>query len=239
MKILAVDSSSSHAVAVIVDFSNKKILADTAASTLVSASESLLPLIDEVLLSGAMSLSDLSAMAVGVGPGSFTGLRIGMATMKTLSQVQGIPLAGVSSLRAVALSGPHPEIAIPMINAYQGQVFVGWGAYQDGTWNENSYSLETWWTEIGATLNAVHLVGSGVDFYREVLEGFVRDSKMSVDQFTTGIQMNASGLAAALFERLSAPDALKSPEEIQARYIRPSQASINLANHRRNQGCAD
>lgn len=62
----------------------------------------LVPAISELVLSRSLSLSDLTKVAVGLGPGSFTGLRIGVTTARTLAHALGLPLVGISSLRVLA-----------------------------------------------------------------------------------------------------------------------------------------
>jgi tRNA threonylcarbamoyladenosine biosynthesis protein TsaB len=64
--------------------------------------ETLLPLVDAVLKKAALSVADLSAFAVSIGPGSFTGLRIGLSTVKGLAYRSGIPVVGVPTLLAIA-----------------------------------------------------------------------------------------------------------------------------------------
>ena len=66
--------------------------------------EELLGRLDEALAEIGVSRSDLTGVVVGTGPGSFTGLRIGMATAKTVAYALGIPIVGVSSTRALALA---------------------------------------------------------------------------------------------------------------------------------------
>src|SRR5207244_11681605 len=62
----------------------------------------LVPTIDRVLASGGVTLADLKGLAVSIGPGSFTGLRVGLATMMGLRLVTGLPLAAVPTLEAMA-----------------------------------------------------------------------------------------------------------------------------------------
>ena len=89
----------------------------------------LLPAIARVLDEGATDWSDLDAIAVGEGPGTFTGLRIGIATARGLAQARGLPVHPVSSLAALA-AGIEAELRLPLIDAKRGEVFAA--LYENG-----------------------------------------------------------------------------------------------------------
>ena len=76
---------------------------------------------DELLHSAGLTPADLDAMAVGVGPGSFTGVRVGLAAARGLSLALDLPVAGLSTLGALAAAAPG---AIPVIDARRGDVFT-------------------------------------------------------------------------------------------------------------------
>ncbi len=98
--ILAVDTTSlAGSVALLEDDALRGFVGF---STVPGHAERLLPTVDSMLAGMSLSLSDLDAFAVAVGPGSFTGLRIGIATVEGLSYSTGRPVAGVSSLEATA-----------------------------------------------------------------------------------------------------------------------------------------
>jgi tRNA threonylcarbamoyladenosine biosynthesis protein TsaB len=96
----------------------------------------LMPLIVEVLEKAQTQWSQLGRIAVGVGPGTFTGLRIGVATARSLSRARGIPLVGISTLESLALNatgsdasasqadGPRPEAVLAVLDARRGEVFA-------------------------------------------------------------------------------------------------------------------
>jgi tRNA threonylcarbamoyladenosine biosynthesis protein TsaB len=86
----------------------------------------LLPLVEEALQNAGAGWDAVERIAVGVGPGGFTGLRIGIATARALAQARGLPLIGVSSLEALAKAarepGARPIVAV--IDARRGEVFA-------------------------------------------------------------------------------------------------------------------
>jgi tRNA threonylcarbamoyladenosine biosynthesis protein TsaB len=83
-----------------------------------------LPLLEEALAEARVGWDDVERIAIGVGPGGFTGLRIGIATARALAQGRGLPLAPVSSLAALAAgAGDGPVAAV--LDARRGEVFAG------------------------------------------------------------------------------------------------------------------
>jgi len=127
MKLLAIDTSTLVASAAVVD--GATVLSQRQ-SDVSSHSDNLLVIIDEVLAEAGVKLAELDAIAIGLGPGSFTGLRIGMSSAKGLAYACGKPLYGVSSLAALAMAlagdEPNPEaIYVPVLDARRSEVFAG------------------------------------------------------------------------------------------------------------------
>jgi tRNA threonylcarbamoyladenosine biosynthesis protein TsaB len=93
----------------------------------------LLPLIAAVMSEAGVDWPEIDRIAVGLGPGTFTGLRIGVATAKALGQASGAPLVGVSTLHALAdgASGPEEagepdrDVVLAMLDARRGEVYAG------------------------------------------------------------------------------------------------------------------
>ena len=83
----------------------------------------LLPAVHEVMRRARVGFSDLDAIAVGLGPGTFTGLRIGIATARALAKAQDLPVRGVSSLAALAAGMPG-EVRLPVIDAKRGELYA-------------------------------------------------------------------------------------------------------------------
>jgi tRNA threonylcarbamoyladenosine biosynthesis protein TsaB len=90
----------------------------------------LLPAVAEAMARAGVDWGDLDAIAVGVGPGTFTGLRVGIATARALASANGLPLRRVSSLAALA-AGIEAPLRLPLIDARRGELFCA--LYEEGT----------------------------------------------------------------------------------------------------------
>ena len=100
MKILAIECSAGPASVAITE--NGKVLASDFKNLKLTHSETLLPMVESVLKNAQLTLRDIDAFAVSAGPGSFTGIRIGIALVKGLATPQKKPVAAVSTLYAMA-----------------------------------------------------------------------------------------------------------------------------------------
>jgi len=125
MKILSIDSSvMACSVAII---SDEKIYAVKEEHTPSKQAEKLVPMIEELLKEKDLSYDDINLLAVTVGPGSFTGVRIGMSAVKGLSLATDLPILGITSLETIswqaALSNKDSTLILAVINAMRGQVY--------------------------------------------------------------------------------------------------------------------
>ncbi|MBO4780340.1 MAG: tRNA (adenosine(37)-N6)-threonylcarbamoyltransferase complex dimerization subunit type 1 TsaB [Selenomonadaceae bacterium] len=119
MKILGIETATRAASVAVI--SDGKILAETIRESPQSFSETLLPQVEEVIkFSGAFG--NLDAVAVSIGPGSFTGLRIGLATAKALVYAWGIKIIGVPTLQASAYNFPSAKV-LPLIDAQKNRAY--------------------------------------------------------------------------------------------------------------------
>ena len=127
MRILAVDTATPSCSTAVVD--QVLLMAEITIASGQSHSRHLLQLIDTVMGLSGIGLSDLEGIAVTAGPGSFTGLRIGISCVKGLAMSTGKPVVGVSSLDALAAQvgvSTHPICAL--IDARKGETY--WARYQ-------------------------------------------------------------------------------------------------------------
>lgn len=123
MITLALDSSGKAAgVALLRD---EELIYESYLNNGLTHSETMLPMVDCALKTAGVALSEIGLIAVGAGPGSFTGLRIGMALAKGLAQPNAIPCVGVSSLEALARSVllPDGSAVLAAVDARRGEVY--------------------------------------------------------------------------------------------------------------------
>ena len=143
----------------------------------------LLPLVARVLDRAGIGWEEVDRIAVGVGPGTFTGLRIGIATARALARARDIPLVAVSTLQSLALARPHPD-AVPagldavlaVLDARRSEVFAAsWRIDEAGEFDSALLPPRVLAPEALAELvsplgPATLAIGDGAVAFREVLE---------------------------------------------------------------------
>ncbi len=127
MKILAIDTATNHcSVALLLDDGECRQRQQEAPS---GHSKLVIGMARELLGDAGLALADLDLLAVDIGPGSFTGLRVGIGVAQGLAYGAGLPAAGIVSLAALARDLPGVPV-IAALDARMGQVY--WGVYRDG-----------------------------------------------------------------------------------------------------------
>lgn len=188
--------------------------------------ETLAPAIEFVCRSADIDLSEVSVVAVDVGPGLFTGLRVGVATAKALAQALRVPMIGLSSLDLLAYPLRTSErMVVPVIDARRDEVY--WSTYRQvpgGIQRLTDYRLSTpreLAAELSASRRPYMLVGDGAARYADQLGENGLDS---------GVEWSAYPSPGALVE-LAHPRALREefvhPSELSVLYLRRSDAEIN------------
>lgn len=124
--ILAFDTSAAHCAAAV--FSSGRLLAARQEGMERGQAERLFPLLAELLAEAGAGWPELTAIAVGIGPGNFTGVRLSVAAARGLALAGGIPAFGVSGLEALAFGAPRPVLAT--LDARRGQVYAQ--LFEDG-----------------------------------------------------------------------------------------------------------
>ncbi|MFU8881421.1 MAG: tRNA (adenosine(37)-N6)-threonylcarbamoyltransferase complex dimerization subunit type 1 TsaB [Rhodobacterales bacterium] len=118
--ILAFDTSGAHCAAALLR--GETILAATSEAMGRGQAERLVPLLDDLIRGAGLDWRDLRALAVGIGPGNFTGIRISVATARGLALALDIPAIGISTFEAITASATLPHLAA--VPAPQGKVYI-------------------------------------------------------------------------------------------------------------------
>ena len=189
--------------------------------------EILAPAIEFVCRQADVELGELGVVAVDVGPGLFTGMRVGLATAKALAQALRIPMIGISSLDLLAFPWRHSDrVIVPVIDARKGEVF--WAPYRHvpgGLQQVAAPSVGPVDDLVGDLLarsQDVLLVGDGALRYRdEILEGY--HCELADDAHPSAAPLVQLAHARALREDWV------SPRDIEPIYLRAPDALINWA----------
>lgn len=131
MKILAIDSATECATIAILD--DNKLLGEVVINHKKQHSVIMMPMIDNLIKSCGLTISDIDGYAISNGPGSFTGLRIGMSTVKGLVQATKKPFVSISSLAGLANNLFNIQgIICPIIDALRGNVYTNFYRFENG-----------------------------------------------------------------------------------------------------------
>jgi tRNA threonylcarbamoyladenosine biosynthesis protein TsaB len=175
----------------------------------------LLPAIGEVMAAADVEFSDLDAIAVGLGPGTFTGLRIGVATARALAKANGVPVRPVSSLAALAAGMPGGA-RLPLIDAKRGEVY---GALFDGDerlWSPFVLTVDALVERLAGAGETPLAAGDGSLRFRHELEA----AGVAVAPPDSPLHVVSAGHLCRL--ALGAPD--KAPEQVVPDYLREPDA---------------
>lgn len=135
MKILAIDTSSKICSVSILE--DKNLIIEKNSNDEKTHSQKLMPLIDEVFKESNLCLDDINLIACCIGPGSFTGIRIGVSTIKALADVKNIPVVGITSLESLAYNITKPGYIVSLIDAKNDNVYYSLFSLD----NSNKYTL--------------------------------------------------------------------------------------------------
>lgn len=229
MIILGIESSSPVASVALV--SEEKLWGEMTLNTGLSHSEQLLPLIDELLRQTKVELSQLAGIAVSGGPGSFTGLRIGMATAKGLAQGLNIPLLSIPTLLALAYQqAGYSGLVSPVLNARRNEVYTTLFRFNGSDYQQladyQALSPQLWAEKLREYGEPIVFTGDGVTAYGQVWQENLGDKAVFVPQIFW--LMRGACVAELGLQRLR-----KGEEDelftLKPMYIRSSEAERKLA----------
>ncbi|MBP5662377.1 MAG: tRNA (adenosine(37)-N6)-threonylcarbamoyltransferase complex dimerization subunit type 1 TsaB, partial [Clostridia bacterium] len=215
MKILAIDTSGQSISCAITD--NQTILAELFRRTGAVHSRALLPLLDQALAQTGLSVQDMDALACVAGPGSFTGVRIGVCTLKGLAMGANKPCAAVNTLDCLRENLPFETRVCPILDARRGEVYTA--VYERGArvCGPDALNVE----ELAARLAGKDTVflGDGVPVYKEKLTELLGDHALFAPPQCGQTRAVCAALIAA-----RTPEAWASAAALDAFYLRKPQA---------------
>ncbi|SFL97425.1 tRNA (adenosine(37)-N6)-threonylcarbamoyltransferase complex dimerization subunit type 1 TsaB [Pelosinus propionicus] len=225
MPILAIDTAtlvSSVALA-----TEDTLLAEITLQTKKTHSELLMPHIAKLLDMAQVAKTDLKGVAVSIGPGSFTGLRIGLSTAKTLAYALQIPLAGVPTLAAMAYGCPVPGVILaPMLDAQKGNVYQALFEWHQGELKEIQPAVVT---EVTAALESlsqqerpVLVMGESAVMYCDKIKQIGKNLILAAPHVVIQRASSVAGLGYKLIKQGVRHDVMG----LEPLYIRRSEAEV-------------
>lgn len=228
MKLLAIESSGLVASCAIA--TEDTLLAEYTVNFKKTHSQTLLPMVDEIVSMIGLELKEVDAIAVSAGPGSFTGLRIGSATAKGLGLALSKPIIPVPTTQGIAANLYGAEgIICPLMDARRNQVYTGLYRY-----NKNGFEIveDQMAVLIDEIIQKVNAMGEPVTYLGDGVEAFsaVLAEKTTVPYSFAPMHVNkqrAGALAARAIELYKA-GVVQTAEEHEPDYLRLSQAEREL-----------
>lgn len=216
MNILAIDTSTMISTVTIA--SDDEIIGDFNVNQQKTHSESLVPMIETLLNLLGMSIKDIDAFVISQGPGSFTGLRIGMTIAKTLAQVNDKKLIPISTLLALANNSSSTYLKAPLLDARGNRVYAAVFDDDKEIIKEDLYEIEDFVKLVDELDEEVELIGEIASKY--------------LDKFKNAhtLPINFNNCIGKSLIRLGLIHINESPNlfEISPNYLRKSQAEREL-----------
>ncbi|NLY21422.1 MAG: tRNA (adenosine(37)-N6)-threonylcarbamoyltransferase complex dimerization subunit type 1 TsaB [Tissierellia bacterium] len=229
MKILGIDTSTMTTSIALVE--DDKILGQIMLTANMSHSEHLMDTIDFLLRSSEISIRDIDLFAVAIGPGSFTGIRIGISTVKSFAQSLKKEVVGVSTLEVLAANQKSYKHIASIIDARRNRVYGGIYKSIDGVLEnvlpEDIYQWEDFYVELQKYEDIV-VLGDCIDIHLEDLEKANLNISYGDDNLARA--SNLCELAKSKYDRGLVDDC----DSINANYMGKSQAQIDFEKRSEN-----
>lgn len=178
MKILSISTSSNICSVAILD--DKKVILCKNIDDKNTHSEKLMPLIDSTLNECNLHLKDINLLACSVGPGSFTGIRIGIATLKAFYDATSIPVVGITSLEGLAYNVHQNGFICSLIDAKHNNVYCSVFKLENNTYTlQDKYisdNIENILPMLKKYNDKITFVGDGSIVYKSIIENYLSNS---------------------------------------------------------------
>lgn len=234
MKILAIDTSaSSESIALLED---DQLLAELTTCTQKTHAEKLLPSIKNLIDNSGITIEDIDGFALAVGPGSFTGLRIGLSTIKGLVWSLNKKIAGVSTLEALAMNIPYSDKPVcPLLDARKKEVYAGIyklapaGFKRGFDGNLPVCIMPDTAIKPDLLLEKIKeptiFLGDGIKVYGNLIRDMLKDMAVIAPAHLWPVKASNIGLLA--WKKFKS-GSIDSPENIRLNYLRPSEAELKM-----------
>lgn len=174
MKVLAIDTSNYPLGIAVID--HEKVIGEYITNVKKNHSIRVMPSIETVLKDCDLTPKDLTKIVVAKGPGSYTGVRIGVSIAKTLAWTLNVPLVGISSLEILAASTGRyfPGAVSPLFDARRGQIYTGLYQYKEGNLEtvqeDQNLQSRNWAAQLKELEKPVLFVGNDLPLHRPIIE---------------------------------------------------------------------
>ena len=218
MKILSIDTTSSVCSVSLLE--NDQVMDENILDNGKTHSENMMPLLDELLKRNNVDISEIEFISVCVGPGSFTGIRIGISTIKAFAEVLNIKIASVTSLETLSRNeiAEEGQVIVPLIDARNNQVYA---AVFDSNYNQIEDNMAD---DIVNVINRIKkykyviFVGDGAIIHKDLLLSYFSEAKFSDNNKQYSSKTGVCGYHKFLKEQVLDADT------IAPLYLRKSQA---------------
>lgn len=226
MKILAIETSCDICSVSLLEDGN--LILELKETAVKNHSESLMPLIDKLLKETNSTLNDVDLFAVDNGPGSFTGIRIGLSTVKAFCDVTKKPCVAVSSLEALAYTvNSETGLVCSLIDAKHENVYAGFfeknGNSIHQIYNFMFKNINDLLLDLGSLKNLKFFVGNCGILYKDVIQSYLKNDIC----FKEDILVSSKYVGIAAFEKFKAGETITSGE-LNALYLKKSSAEEQL-----------
>ena len=220
MTILVIDTSGPVCGAAVMD--ETRVMSEWTAQNRYTHSAQLMPMVESVLAAAGAELGGLDAIAVVTGPGSFTGVRIGVATAKGLAHGAGLPCLAVDALEALSASaGAFDGVVCPIQDARAGQVYGAAFRAGERLMEDAALKLEDFLAKVTPMGERFLFIGDGVLPHRETIEAILGNRAVFPPVCHGYLRPSAAGWLA--LQKGKPVDYLT----LQAAYLRPPNAQKN------------
>jgi tRNA threonylcarbamoyladenosine biosynthesis protein TsaB len=179
MLTLAVDTTTPSGSAALLD--NGRVMAEIGVEARVDHSVRLLAAVDHLLTACGLDIRQVEGFSLAAGPGSFTGIRVGLSTVKAFAFASNKPVAAVSSLAALALKLPQPQVRLlcPMMDAKKNEVYAalfesdGPAGRLKEVVPQGAYKPDEFLSQLPGN-RVIAFIGTGAGLYREKILTYVK-----------------------------------------------------------------